>query len=308
MRDKTAITPQADAAPFDARELLSRSAAAARVADWLVAHGVEPGEARDDARALLRAAAGLTRLDLALSPESPLGCEETDLLSAYAARRAAREPVSRILGARGFWSLDLHVEPDVLDPRADTETLVETALALIEDRGAPIDLLDLGAGSGAILCALLSELPNARGVAVDLSPQACAATRANLSRCGLAGRAVVIRGRWGDSLVGPFDVVVSNPPYIRADEIAGLDPEVRLHDPVLALDGGADGLQCYRDICGDLSRLVRPGGVVAFEVGWNQAKDVAALLGAGGFCVAAVARDAQGHERAVAARRGPAKS
>lgn len=308
MRAETAIAPQAVATLFDATEPLSRSAAAARIADWLVAHGVEPSEARDDARTLLRAAAGLTRLDLALSPEAPLGPEATDLLTTYAARRAAREPVSRILGARGFWSLDLHVAPDVLDPRADTETLVETTLALIEDREAPIDVLDLGAGSGAILCALLSELPNARGVAVDLSSQACAATRANLTRCGLAARAVVIRGRWGDSLVGPFDVVVSNPPYIRADDIPGLDPEVRLHDPVMALDGGADGLRCYRDICKDLPRLVRPGGVAAFEVGWDQAQDVAALLGAGGFCVAAVARDAEGHERVVAARRDPVKS
>lgn len=299
---RSGIAPDAGLTLIDSDRPVSRSAAATRIAEWLAAHGVEPAEAQDDARALLRAAAGLTRLDLAMSPQAPLERAAADRLLDYAARRAAREPVSRILGERGFWTLDLSVAPDVLDPRADTETLVETALNLIEDRGARLTVLDLGAGSGAVLCALLSELPNARGVAVDLSPNACAATRANLARCGLAGRAVVIRGRWGESIRGPFDVVVSNPPYICAGEIGDLDPEVRLHDPALALDGGVDGLQCYREICADLDRLVRPGGVAAFEVGWDQSREVAALLEASGFPGAAIARDAQGHERVVAAR------
>jgi len=287
---------------LEAGEPLSRSEATLRVAAWLVARGIEPAEAHDDARALLRAAGGLSRLDLALSPQTPLDAETTRRLSAYAGRRAAREPVSRILGERGFWSLDLLVAPDVLDPRADTETLVETTLSLITDHEASLDILDLGAGSGALLCALLDELPNARGVAVDLSPQACAATRANLARCGLLDRAHVIRGRWSEAIGCAFDVVVSNPPYVRADEIAGLDPEVRLHDPALALDGGPDGLRCYREICADLLRILRPYGLAAFEVGWDQAGDVATLLEASGFSVVARARDAQGHGRAVAAR------
>jgi release factor glutamine methyltransferase len=293
-----------DLALFDAGAPLSRSDAASRVAAWLAAKGVDAAEAQDDARVLLRAAAGISRLDLAVSPQAPLDREAAGRLFDYAARRAAREPVSRILGERGFWSLDLFVTPEVLDPRADTETLVETTLSLIEDRAAALDVLDLGAGSGAILCALLSELPHARGVAVDLCERACAATRANLARCGLADRALVLRGRWGESLRGPFDVVVSNPPYVRAGDIAGLAPEVRLHDPALALDGGADGLLCYRDICEDLARLTRPGGLAAFEVGWDQAQDVAALLGAKGFSLAAIARDAQGHARVVAGRAG----
>lgn len=251
---------------------------------------------------LLRAAAGLTRLDLALSPEAPLTQDQADRLAHYAARRAAREPVSRILGARGFWTLDLAVAPNVLDPRPDTETLVETTLALIGDRDAPLSILDLGAGSGAILCALLSELPKARGLAVDLSPDACAATRANLARCGLSARGKVLRGRWGEALKGPFDVIASNPPYVRAGDLDGLDPEVRRHDPALALDGGADGLACYRDIIADLPRLLAPDGLVAFEVGYDQAPDVSALLDAAGFTIARVARDAGGHARVVAAR------
>jgi release factor glutamine methyltransferase len=286
----------------------SRAQAIAEVAAYLAESGVEPGEAQEDARALLRAAAGLTRLQLAMSPQAPLSDEEADRLSHYAARRAAREPVSRILGERGFWTLDLVVAPNVLDPRADTETLVETALALIEKRDAPLDLLDLGSGSGAVVCALLSELPRARGVAVDLSPDACAATATNLARCGLANRARVVRGRWGESLAGPYDVIVSNPPYVRAAAIPTLDPEVRLYDPTLALDGGTDGLDCYREIVADLPRLLKCDGIVAFEVGSDQAVSVAALLGDKGFSVARVGRDAGGRDRAVAARQAPPRS
>jgi release factor glutamine methyltransferase len=285
-------------------ETPSRRAAVSRVAAFLAARGVDPAEAQDDARALLRAAAGLTRLDLTLSPQASLDGEAIRRLAGFVARRAAREPVSRILGERGFWSLDLLVAPDVLDPRADTETLVETTLSLIENRAAPLDILDLGAGSGAILCALLSELPHARGVAVDLSP----AARANLARCGLADHGQVIRGRWGESIGRRFDVIVSNPPYVRAGEIAGLDPEVRLHDPALALDGGPDGLCCYREISADLARLLKPGGLVGFEIGWDQAEDVAAILEEKGLSVVARARDAQGRARVVAARAGPPRS
>lgn len=286
----------------------SRARAIAQVAAFLVESGVEPGLAQDDARAMLRAATGLSRLQLAMEPQAPLSDEEADRLSRFAARRAAREPVSRIMGARGFWTLDLVVAPHVLDPRADTETLVETTLGLIDDRDAPMQVLDLGSGSGAILCALLSELPRAKGVAVDLSPHACAATAENLARCGLAGRANVVQGRWGDALCGPYDAIVSNPPYVRAAEIEDLDPEVRLHDPALALDGGPDGLDCYREIVADLPRLLKSDGIVAFEVGSDQAVGVAALLGERGFGIARVGRDASGHERVVAARAAPVRS
>jgi release factor glutamine methyltransferase len=286
----------------------SRAEAIAEVAAFLVESGVEASQAQEDSRALLRAATGLTRLQLAMAPQAPLADAEANRLSRYAARRAAREPVSRILGERGFWTLDLVVAPNVLDPRPDTETLVETALSLVADRRAPLSILDLGAGSGAIVCALLSELPAARAIAVDLSPDACAATRENLARCGLNGRADVIRGRWGDALAGPFDVIVSNPPYIRAGEIDGLEPEVRLYDPATALDGGVDGLDCYREIAADLPRLLAQDGLVAVEVGFDQAVSVASLLGAQGFSVAKVSRDAGGRDRVVAARRAPSRS
>lgn len=291
--------PAADSAPAP-----TRIEAIGLVADRLEAAGV--AHPQDEARALLRGAAGLTRLELALAPRAPLSEDESRILSDYAARRAAREPVSRILGERGFWTLDLTVAPGVLDPRPDTETLIETALSLVaERRDAPLAILDLGSGSGAIACALLSELPAAWALAVDLSPDACAASAANLARCGFSDRAYAVRGRWAEALQGGFDLIVSNPPYVRSDDIAGLDPEVRLHDPALALDGGADGLDCYRDIIRDLPRLLAEDALVLFEVGFDQAASVAELLAVHGLQIAHVARDAGGHERIVAARFAP---
>lgn len=212
--------------------------------------------------------------------------------------------MTRIIGERGFWTLDLTVAPRVLDPRADTETLIETALELFRARREePLQILDLGSGSGAILCALLSEFENAYGVAVDLSPHACAATAHNLSRCGLSARASVIRGRWAEAISARFDLVVSNPPYIPAGDIGGLDPEVALHDPALALDGGADGLDCYRELARESPRLLRAGAAILFEVGAGQAQSVAELLKREGLGLAAARRDLAGHERVVAAQR-----
>lgn len=297
---KTAATKTAEPPP-------TRAQAIATVADFLDAAGVS--EAQEDARALLRAAADLTRLELAMAPRAPLSDDEARKFSLYAARRAKREPVSRILGERGFWTLDLFVAPEVLDPRPDTETLIETTLSLVGDkRDTALSILDLGAGSGAIVCALLSEFPAAQAVAVDLSEQACAAARENLARCGVADRARVLCGRWADALDARFDIVVSNPPYVRAGDIAGLEPEVRLYDPALALDGGEDGLDRYREIIADLPRLLADDGLVAVEVGVDQAVSVAALLGARGFKIERVGRDAGGHERVVAARRAPART
>jgi release factor glutamine methyltransferase len=279
----------------------TREEALERVAHLLERCGVE--EARRDARALLLSAGGLTPAALLLEPKTRLSIEESRRLGDYARRRAAREPVSRILGARGFWTHDLVVAPDVLDPRADTETLIALALDLSRDRRhEELTILDLGVGSGAILCALLSELPSARAIGVDLSASACAAAMVNLSRCGVASRAMILRGRWAEALNARFDLVVSNPPYIESAEIATLAPEVRLHDPRLALDGGADGLACYREICADLPRLLAPRALALLEVGAGQAASVAALLRAHGLEIAEIRRDYSHRERAVAAR------
>jgi release factor glutamine methyltransferase len=279
----------------------TRGQALAELTRCLAAAGIET--APEDARSLLRAACSLSRLDLALAPDVLLSAAERARLSAFADRRLHREPVSRIVGARGFWTVELAVAPDVLDPRADTETLIETTLALLSGRReTALSILDLGAGSGAISCALLDELPRAHVVAVDLSPTACRAAAANIARCGFADRAAVLCGNWGDALGRRFDVIVSNPPYIRSADIDGLDPDVRLYDPPLALDGGADGFDAYRAIVADLPRLCVPDGIVAFEAGAGQADGIAALLAARGFVIAQVARDLAGRPRAVAAR------
>jgi len=276
--------------------------ALARLTDHLARFRIE--DAAFDARALTLAAAGMSRAELVLRPDAPLDEAAGKRLAAYAARRAAREPATRILGERGFWTLDLAVAKDVLDPRPDTETVVAFALELLAARRAqPLRLLDLGSGSGAILCALLSELPQAFGVAVDLSAAACAATAENLRRCGASPRAAVLRGRWAAGISGRFDLVVSNPPYVESADIAGLAPEVRLHDPRLALDGGPDGFADYREIIRDLPRLLAEQGVAVLEAGAGQAETIADLMKKAGLRGLGARNDAGGHARAVAARR-----
>jgi release factor glutamine methyltransferase len=254
-----------------------------------------------DARVVLCEAASLTREDLICEPERALGHGARARLSAMAARRIAREPVSRILGRREFWGLQLAVSPTVLDPRAETEILVEAALTTFAGkRKAPLRILDLGAGSGAILCALLSELPNAWGVALEVSPAAAALGRANLAALGLNKRSQVVVGRWDEPLDGCFDLVVSNPPYVSSGDIAGLAPEVRCYDPLLALDGGPDGLDAYRAIGAALAHLIdTEDGVFFLEVGAGQAEAVTSILAAAGLTSWISARDLAGHDRVV---------
>lgn len=239
--------------------------------------------------------------------EAPLGPPAAAALAGFVARRLKREPVFRIIGRREFWGLELQVTPAVLDPRADTETVVSAALAAMRGRADErLRVLDLGTGSGAILCAVLHELKDATGWGVDRSPAACGVARANLAALGLAGRATIVEGDWAAALAERFDLVVSNPPYIETAALAGLDPEVREHDPVLALDGGADGLDAYRAIASSLPRLLAPGGRVVLEVGSTQARAVAALLTDRGLVVSSIVRDLGGHQRAVVA--GPAEA
>lgn len=255
-----------------------------------------------DAALLLEAATGVSRVALLTDDTEPLRQDAAERLARFAARRLAREPVHRILGQRAFWTLDLAISPAVLDPRPDTETLVEAALALAPR--PPARVLDLGTGSGALLCALLAEWPDAIGVGVDRSVEACRVARHNVEACGLGARALVMVGEWAEGLAGPFDVVVSNPPYIRSGAIALLDPEVRDHDPHLALDGGADGLCAYRAIIPLAAQLLSPGGLLAVEIGWTQGADVTGFLTQAGFHDVGRRRDLGGRERVVAGRHG----
>ncbi|MGI3900947.1 MAG: peptide chain release factor N(5)-glutamine methyltransferase [Janthinobacterium lividum] len=268
----------------------------------LAAAGVPSPEV--DARILLLAASGLDRVALIRDPDLPVPPEAVERLSAWLDRRASREPVARILGSRDFWGLTLAVTPDVLDPRPDTETLVEAVLVGLDGRhGEPLTLVDLGTGSGAILCALLTELPQAAGYAVDRSDGACSVAQRNLAAHGLALRSLVLRGDWASALPGgAFDVLVSNPPYIETSVIADLDRDVRDHDPLGALDGGADGLDAYRVIVTDVPRLLVPGGIAAVEVGQGQDRDVMDLMAAAGLADITTRRDLSGIARVVLGR------
>jgi release factor glutamine methyltransferase len=261
-----------------------------------------------DARVLLCEAVHIDHAALLRDPDARLGDEAAARLQAFVERRLEREPVSRILGRREFWGLSLRITPDVLDPRADTETLVAAALEALKDRRDEKRIVDLGTGSGALLCACLSEFPRAFGLGTDRSEAACRIARENLAACGLAGRGAIVCGEWGAALgedaIGPgFDLVVSNPPYVASGTIAGLAPEVRDHDPRPALDGGADGLAAYRAIVADLSRLCAPGGLAILEIGFDAAESVTRLFRQAGWPSIALKRDLENQPRALVLRR-----
>ncbi len=213
-------------------------------------------------------------------------------------RRAAREPLQRILGSWEFWGLELLLSPDTLIPRADTETVVDAVLKRRPDRGRPWRILDLGTGTGAILLALLSEYPRATGLGVDLSPGAAATAARNAQLNGAGDRARFVVGSWADALAGGgFDIVVSNPPYIPDGEIDTLQPEVARHEPRRALAGGADGLDPYRHLSAELPRLLVPGGLAALEHGLGQGPAVAALLRQAGLSGVETVDDLGGRDR-----------
>jgi len=259
--------------------------------------------ARLDARLLLAEALGKDNTWLFNNAPDELSAEAETAFAALLARRLERQPVSLILGRREFWSLDFTVTRDTLAPRPDSETVVEAVLAGLPDREKPLSLLDLGTGTGCLLLALLSELPRAKGIGVDLNPDTLAVAQGNAERLGLGARTRFLRSNWWERVEGRFDIILSNPPYIRSDDIAGLDPEVARFEPLGALDGGADGLDAYRLLAAGSDKFLTADGMVAFEVGAGQAADVAALLEEAGLVVKMVRRDLSGIERCVVAGR-----
>jgi release factor glutamine methyltransferase len=267
----------------------------------LAAAGLD--EPRRRARRLIAAALGLSEAEVFARPERMLSLEERSRVGAIARRVVAREPLSRVLGRREFWGLDFSLSPDTLDPRPDSETVVEAVLARLTDRAKPYRFLDLGAGSGCLLLALLSEYPAANGVGIDIAFGAVQTARHNAERFGMRGRAHFVVGDWGGALDGAFDAVVANPPYIATAELARLPSEVRDHDPPRALDGGADGLAAYRTISLELPRLIAPGGLFAGEIGIGQAETVAEIIAAGGLAVEGITPDVSRIPRVVVARR-----
>lgn len=264
-----------------------------------------------DARLLVEAATGASRLDLLAATDRAIAADAVARLDDWIDRRAAGEPVGRILGTASFYGLDFALGPDTLEPRPDTETLVEVALAAVRSGriagaspdGTGLRLLDLGTGTGAIAVTLLARLPEASGLATDLSAGALDVARRNASRNSVGNRLDFALGDFFAAASGSFNLVVSNPPYIASDIIGDLDREVRLHDPRLALDGGPDGLDAYRAILGGIDDHLVPGGFLAVEIGWDQGESVATLFGTAGLTEIEVHRDLGDRERVVSGRR-----
>jgi release factor glutamine methyltransferase len=257
---------------------------------------------RLEARRLLAHVLGTTEEALLRDPRAAVPADKAAHFAALLARRIAHEPFAYLTGHVGFWTLDLEVSPATLIPRADSETLVEAALAACPDKGAALQALDLGTGTGALLLAVLSEFPAAIGVGVDLKPEAAALAARNAARLALTDRAGFLAGDWAAALAGLFDLILCNPPYIESAAIAGLMPEVARHEPASALDGGADGLGAYRRIIADLPRLLAPRGVAILELGAGQQAAVEAMGRAAGLTPEACSADLGGVPRALVLR------
>jgi release factor glutamine methyltransferase len=265
-----------------------------------MAAGVEDPMA--EARIIVGGLLGLERSDFITGGDDHLDLADEIRIHDAVGRRTRGEPPYRILGMRPFYGLEFKLSKGTLEPRPDTEILVDTVLDLVKlRRQEPLRLLDLGTGTGAICLALLAKLPNAIGIGTDLSADALATAAENADLNGLAARFTTVESRWLDNIFGTHDVIVSNPPYIRTSVISGLDPEVREHDPVLALDGGEDGLEAYRAIAaGAQSYLAGPNGIIAVETGYDQRADVEKIFGDNGFSLLRAVKDYGGNDRVQA--------
>ncbi len=258
-----------------------------------------------DARLMLEVAAGVSRTDIITDPYRELTAEQVATLDEYLERRARREPVSHIIGRKGFWKILLSVTKDVLTPRPETEVIVDEVLKAFPETMA-FNMLDLGVGSGTMLLAILAERPAAKGLGVDISEEALAVARENAANLDLDNRLALMRGDWttgmGDA---SFDVVVSNPPYIPTADIETLQPEVRDHEPRLALDGGADGLDAYRALAPEILRVLKPGGLFCVEIGFDQSAAVEALFNEAGAQNVRTVKDLSTHDRVVTGFKNP---
>jgi len=268
-----------------------------------------------DARILLGAVLSLDLTDMIAAAERRVTAAEAARLEDAVRRRVAGEPVARIVGSREFWGLSLQLSAATLVPRPDTETVVELALEMLRPLEMPrpradperrLRIADIGTGSGAILLALLSELPDANGVGTDISVAALQTASGNAVQLGLASRAAFVACDYAAALSGAFDLIVSNPPYIRSADIAGLSIEVRDYDPLGALDGGTDGLDAYRALIPQAARLLAPGGALVVEAGQGQSGEIQGLIDAAGLtCERPPKADLAGIRRAVAGRKKP---
>jgi release factor glutamine methyltransferase len=252
-----------------------------------------------DARLLLEVAADVTRTDIITDPYRVLTPEQEATLDDFLNRRARREPVSHIIGRKGFWKILLQVNKNVLTPRPETEVIVDEVLKAFPEQMS-FNMLDLGVGSGTILLAVLAERPAGKGLGIDVSEEALAVARENAANLDLAGRVALLRGDWTNGLGDDsFDLVVSNPPYIATHVIETLEPEVRDHEPRLALDGGPDGLDAYRFLAGEILRVLKPGAMFAVEIGYDQSEAVETLFKQAGAQNVRTIKDLSVNDRVV---------
>ncbi len=254
-----------------------------------------------DARYVLHKRAGIDHSELITSPDKQLESDVIKLVYEDAQAVEQGKPLSKVYGEQEFWGLPFEVSEDTLDPRLDTETLVEAALKGC-DKAHPYSILDMGTGTGCILIALLNELPNAQGVGIDVSDKALEKAQANATRNQVADRCTFVQSNWSENIEERFDIVVSNPPYIRSDVIPELADSVKNHDPILALDGGEDGLQAYKEIFSQLSGLLKPHGKAFFEIGYDQSESVTRLSRESRFSHIESYADSAGHIRVLEVR------
>ncbi len=268
----------------------------------LAAAGVE--SPLRDARILLSAASSIDAAGLIARENHRIGGGAASIFSGYVTRRINREPVSRILGVKPFWKSGFLIDPYVLDPRPDTELIVEIASEKFRARASkPRRILDLGTGSGAILCSLFLEFPASRGLGLDISADACRIASRNVTRLGLEARATIRHADWASLEDSAWDLIVSNPPSIEGRELTTLEPEVRLWDPPVALDGGSDGLDAYRSLAPLISRTLAPDGLFLTEIGYNQSDPVSELMSGAKIPVSDMRRDLAGHARVLICQR-----
>lgn len=287
--------------PLARRDEGSVASAITHAARRLAEAGIS--DSRREARLILALAMGADQAVVFGYPERVLDGTTRARVEQLVERRLKHEPLSRLRGMREFWSLEFVLSPETLDPRPDSETLIEAALAHLPNRDAPLRVLDLGTGTGCLLLALLSELPNATGLGVDVLPGAVEIARRNATSLGLSSRAQFELRDWRGEITGKADVILANPPYIKSDDIQSLAPEVAAFEPLVALDGGMDGLDAYRALAPIFPTVLTQGGLACIELGLGQAESVARLLVESGLTINEIRKDLSGVERCLIARR-----
>ena len=258
---------------------------------------------RIDARILLQHASNISSEIIYLKPELELSEAIAKEYQQLVIRRINHEPVAKIIGKKSFWADDFIVNQHTLDPRPDSEVIIEAALKLFPNKDGKYKFIDFGTGSGCLILSLLREFPNAIAIGSDISTEALKVARANAKALGLQDRISFIQQNWGDSLTGEFDLIVSNPPYIPAADIENLDEDVKLYDPLLALNGGEDGLDPYRYLAKQIYKFLKKDSYAILEFGYNQGLYIKEIFKQNNYIIHEMLNDLAGIERAIIVRR-----